>query len=37
LAVGEIPDGSEKDQVADALELDMNLDMDDEDGKEGSS
>ena len=37
LAVGELPDDSETDQVADPLELDMKLDLDDQGGKEGSS
>jgi len=37
LAVGEIPDEGEKDQVADPLELDMNIDLDDQGEKGGSS
>lgn len=37
LAVGEIPDESENDQVADPLELDMNIDLDDQGEKGGSS
>jgi HEAT repeat protein len=37
MAVGELPDEAGEDPVTDALELDMNIDIDDEDGKEGSS
>jgi hypothetical protein len=37
LAVGEIPDDGKKDQVADPLELDMSIDLDDEGEKGGSS
>ena len=37
LAVGELPDDSETDQVADPLELDMKLDLDDQGEKGGSS
>ena len=36
-AVGELPDEPEENLVTDPLELDMSIDIDDEDGKEGSS
>ena len=37
LAVGELPHEPEEDLVTDPLDLDMNIDFDNEDGKEGSS
>jgi len=37
VAVGELPDEPEENLVTDPLELDMSIDIDDEDGKEGSS